>query len=132
MVAALAVVAAGCAPKSPRRGHTFGTVTVDGQPLAAGTVRFFALSGGIGSDGPVAGGKYDLPPDRGLSAGKYRVEVSYEKPTGKKVPDRDAGPGAMKDETVETIPPKYNRDSTLMIDFDPAADAPHDFALTTK
>ncbi len=129
---AVVVLAAGCGDPVARRGRAFGSVTVDGKPLAAGTVRFFALTGGVGSDGPIADGKYDLPPARGLTAGKYRVEISSERPTGKRVPDRDAGPGATKDETVETVPAKYNRDSTLQIDYDPAADKPHDFALTGK
>lgn len=35
-------------------------------------------------------------------------------------------------EVVETIPPAFNRDSTLQVDFDPAQDAPHDFAVGKK
>lgn len=130
--AVLVVFSAGCGDPAARRGRTYGSVTVGGKPLTTGTVRFFALTGGVGSDGPIADGRYDMPPARGLSAGKYRVEISSERPTGKKVPDRDAGPGDVKDEVVETVPAKYNRDSNLQIDYDPAADKPHDFALTGK
>ena len=58
--------------------------------------------------------------------------MSAEKKTGRKVPDRDAGPGDMRDETVEAVPARYNWDSALQIDYDPAADAAHDFDLKTK
>jgi len=38
----------------------------------------------------------------------------------------------MKDETVESIPARYNKDSTLKIDFDPSIDKAHDFDLKSK
>jgi hypothetical protein len=107
-------------------------VTLDGRPLAAGRIRFFALTGGVSTQGEVRDGRYEIPADRGPTAGKYRVELSVEKKTGRKVPDRDAGPGDLKDETVEAVPARYNRESVLQIDYDPAADRPHDFDLNTK
>ena len=35
----------------------------------------------------------------------------------------------MKDEVVEDLPPKFNRNSTIQIDFDPKQDKPFDFDL---
>jgi hypothetical protein len=130
LVAAAAL--AGCSESAPQRGPIRGTVTLDGRPLEAGKVRFFALTGGVSTEGEVRDGRYDVPADRGPTAGKYRVEVTFQRTTGRKVPDWDAGPGDTKDETVEVIPAKYNRDSTLQIDFDPASDKTHDFDLKTK
>jgi len=57
------------------------------------------------------------------------VEFSSEKKTGKKVPDRDGGPGDMKDELIEGLAAKYNQKSTLRIDFDPSQTKPLDFDL---
>ena len=119
----------GCGETGPERGRVYGSVTLDGQPLPKARIRFFALGEGIGTDGEIVDGKYDIGVEKGLAAGKYRVEISAEAPTGKKVPDLDAGPGDMKDEVVESVPSKYNRDSTLQIDYDPAGDKPCDFAL---
>jgi hypothetical protein len=102
---------------------------VDGKPLTDGQIRFFALSGGIGTDGFVKGGRYDIPLESGMSAGKYRVEVSAVRSTGRKIPDHDGAADAMKDEIVEDLPAKFNQDSMLQIDFDPEKDEPHDFDL---
>ena len=130
--ALLAVVLSGCAEPAPKRGAVRGSVTVDGQPVAAGKVRFFALTNGISAEGEIRDGRYEIPAEKGPTAGRYRVEISAEQKTGRKIPDRDGAPGDMKDETVNVIPHKFNRDSTLQIDYDPAADAPHDFRLLAK
>ena len=128
----VAAVLSGCGDAAPQRGAVRGTVTADGQPVATGKVRFFALTNGISAEGEIRDGRYEIPAEKGPTAGRYRVEISSDKKTGRKVPDRDGAPGDMKDETVNVIPHKFNRDSTLQIDYDPAADAPHDFRLLTK
>jgi len=122
----------GCSPSLDKRTRIHGTVTLDGSSLTAGKIRLFALTGGVGTDGAIVNGAYDIPADRGVTAGSYRVEISVERSTGRKVPDRDGEAGAMKDETVESIPARYNKDSTLKIDFDPSIDKAHDFDLKSK
>ena len=119
----------GCSGGVERTGRVFGEVTMDGVPLAEGQIRFFAVDGGIGTDGVVTNGKYDIKPRDGMSAGKFRVEFSLEKKTGKKILDRDGGPGDMKEEMIETLSAKFNRNSTIQIEYDPKADRPHDFKL---
>ena len=126
---AATLVAAGCRDPGPTRGGVAGTVSLGGQSVAEGVIRFFPLGDGIGSDGPIIAGSYAIPAERCLSTGTYRVEISALKPTGRQIPDLDAGPGDMKDEVIETIPARYNRESELRIDFDPAAVQPHDFQL---
>ena len=83
----------------------------------------------MGTDGTVKDGVYDIDVSNGMTAGMYRVELSFAKSTGRKVPDPDAGAGDMKDEVVEELPAKFNRNSTIQIDFDPKQDKPIDLDL---
>ena len=119
----------GCSGDAQRTGRVHGEVSIDGAPLAAGQIRFFAVDGGIGSDGVVSNGKYDIPSRDGMSAGKFRVEFSSEKKTGKQIPDRDGDPGDMRDEVIESLPAKFNRNSSVQIEYDPKVDRPYDFKL---
>jgi hypothetical protein len=119
----------GCGDAEVPRGRVFGTVTVEGSPLKEGKIRFFPLGEGIGGDADIVGGSYEIAADRGLSAGKYRVEVSLLKATGKQVPNYDGEPGAMMDEIVEAISPMYNRSSQLVVDYDPSGDGKFDFSV---
>lgn len=130
LLLAVALVAAGCGDRGPIRGGLAGTVSLGGESVAEGVIRFFPLRDGIGSDGPIVAGRYAIPAARGLSRGIYRVEISALKPTGRQVPDFDGRPGDMKDEVIETVPARYNRESELRIDFDPVAGLSHDFQLT--
>jgi len=122
------LVLAGCGDATSTALH--GTVTLDGAPVTNGNIVFLPET----SDGPKAAaaieeGKYSIPADVGLTPGTYRVEVSWHKPTGRKVPSAD--PGIMMDETKEAVPSKYNASSTLTADL-AAGDLEKDFALTTK
>ncbi len=119
----------GCSNASKDLGKIHGKVTLDGAPLVEAQIRFFAIDGGVGTDGKVIDGHYDIPAREGMSAGKYRVEFSSEKKSGKKVPDRDGGPGDMKDEIVEVLAAKFNQKSTFYIDYDPSQIKPFDFDL---
>jgi hypothetical protein len=53
-----------------------GMVRLDGQPLAKGSIRFVPVKGTTGSDGGAAirQGKYQI--EKGLTVGKYKVEIS--------------------------------------------------------
>jgi len=125
----LVVFTLGCNDTSKGLGKIQGKVTLDGAPLVEAQIRFFAVNGGVGTDGKVVDGLYDIPAREGMSAGKFRVEFSSEKKTGKKVPDRDGGPSDMKDEVLEGLPVKFNQKSTLQIDFDPSQSKPFNFDL---
>jgi hypothetical protein len=107
-----------------------GAVTLDGAPVTNGSIVFLPVA----ADGPKAAaaiedGKYTIPAEEGLEPGVYRVEVSWHKPTGRKIPSAD--PGIMMDETKEAIPARFNTDSTLTAELS-AGQAQKDFALTTK
>src|SRR5262245_54353463 len=121
----LAVVAAaavlGCPHESPQRGRVHGTVTVDGVPLARGQIRLFSLSaGGIGTDGEIVDGQYDIAAARGLTAGTYRVEIVSVQPTGRRVRDPDTN--ALVDEMVNVLPARYHSASVLRLTYDAGND----------
>lgn len=126
------VLMAGCGQdNTPKRGHLHGKVTVDGVPLAKGQIRIFALTaGGVGTDAEIVNGKYDIPVERGPSAGTYRIEIESLKATGKKVLDPDTR--QMVDEVANELPARYHVESTLKIDYDPSSDKPYDFELKKK
>lgn len=121
----------GCNSAAVKRGRVHGTVTVDGAPLAKGQIRILAVSeGGIGTAGEVVDGKYDIPPERGPTAGTYRVEIVSLKSTGRRV--RDSDTNEMVDEVVNTLPARYNSASTLQIKYDPGGDQAFTFDLKKK
>jgi hypothetical protein len=118
----------GCGDASSTALH--GTVTFDGAPVTNGSIVFLPATG----EGPKAAaaieeGKYTIPADVGLKPGGYRVEVSWHRPTGRKVPSAD--PGIMMDETKEAVPAKFNSDSTLTAEL-AAGDVEKDFALRSN
>src|SRR5688572_15059983 len=94
-----------------------GTVTLDGQPVTGGSIVFMPqMAGGPKAAAAIENGAYSIPAAQGVKPGKYRVEVSWHKPTGRKIPSAD--PGMTADETREAIPAKYNSNSTLLVDLD--------------
>lgn len=122
------IFAAGCSAKSSSSIH--GKVTLDGEPVASGNIVFLPQSmKGPKAAAAIESGVYALSPQDKLEPGKYRVEISWHKPTGKKVLSAD--PGVTIDETREAIPAKYNSDSTLLAEIG-SGEVEKDFALTSK
>jgi hypothetical protein len=120
------VLVAGCGPAGgvPVRG----TVTFDGAPVPAGVITFVGPDSGPGVyGGPVRDGRYEVPADRLMPAGRYRVQVSWPKPTGKTAPGGEGG--SPMPEMAEAIPAKYNTATELTADVRPGS-AAVDFALT--
>jgi hypothetical protein len=109
-----------------------GTVTYDGTPLEFGAVVFYETA--IGQPGTktagvgtaVKNGEYKMDAESGLLPGNYRVEINWQKKTGKQIPLR-GDPGNLTEEFVEGLPPEFNKKSKLtatieaksnVIDFD--------------
>lgn len=127
------VLWAGCTrgPEQPQRGKLEGKVTLNGKPVGSGTIRFMALDpAGINVLAHVTDGTYQVLEAEGPTKGKYRVEFSVPSAVKQRVPNDDI-PGQFMEVAPETLPPKYNRDSTITLDFDPAQPKAHDFQLTT-
>jgi hypothetical protein len=118
----------GCGAKSTPSVH--GKVLLDGESVTQGSINFFSQDAkGSKASAAIENGVYALAPESKLLPGKYRVEISWFKPTGKKVASAD--PGVVIDETREAVPAKYNTNSTLIAEIG-SGDAEKDFALTSK
>ncbi|MCE9567108.1 MAG: hypothetical protein K8U57_34325 [Planctomycetes bacterium] len=107
-----------------------GRVTLGNLPVQEGTIVFIpSAGGGQKVSAVVKDGEYAIPADAALKPGPYRVEVTWSRPTGKKVPSAD--PGMMTDERKEAVPAKYNTQSTLTADLN-FGENTKDFSLTSN
>lgn len=80
-----------------------GTVNVDGQPLADGMVYFKDIAAGVSDSAEIKNGQFTGQAE----AGSRRVEIfAYITQTS------DMG-GAVTETKVNTLPAKYNTESTL-------------------
>jgi hypothetical protein len=124
---ALAFVA-GC--DSGPRATVYGIVCYDGQPVDQGGIAWIPLgdaSGrtGVRATGEIADGRYELDSRRGPLPGRYRVEITWQKKTGRQVRGEAGHP---KDETKQVIPVRYNGKSELIREVK-AGGNPFDFDL---
>jgi hypothetical protein len=111
---AFALLAAGCGSGNVALN---GDVSYDGQPIDDGTITFVSTSSGSSDAGKaschIENGKYKFEKDRGPAPGKYKVEITWLKKTGKKLPTGDGEP---RDEKVQSLPAKFNTQTTLTAD----------------
>lgn len=113
-----------------------GYVTVDGNPLKSGSIRFIPIDD---TKGPAAvavieDGIYELPAETGPVMGKLRVEIEATNHQGFDLDDEKAyaakaeqGPPIAKNPVPET----FNRQSTLSINLDEDGDSDLDFRLSS-
>ena len=87
------------------RVEVTGTVSVDGRPLESGSINFQPAERGSApsSGGGVVEGRFDLPDNKGLVPGKYRVSIKAFKKTGR----------MFKLGTPEYVPIKFNEADKL-------------------
>jgi hypothetical protein len=129
------VLAAGCGPSDPLgRRAVSGTVTLDGAPLAEGTISFQPTEqGSTSSGGLVTQGKYSIPRDKGLPPGKYRVVINAIKPgTGMTLPEGKMPGEEVGTPPVELIPPEWNTTSQHFIDVPASGPTAFEHAIVTK
>lgn len=105
------IVLVGCA-ESSTHGTVNGTVTLDDQPLAEGTVRFVPVDGASQTaSAMVTDGKFTAT----VPIGRMRVEFSAPKVVGRhRMYDTPNSP--VVDDVVERLPPRYNVQSELTLD----------------
>jgi hypothetical protein len=125
------LLACGCGSRSGSRVEVSGTVTLDGQSVDGGAIVFLPQGDG---DRPKTGtaienGKHAIPAERGPAPGKYRVEIRWQKPTGKMIPSDD--PPNLMEETRQVVPEKYNARSDLTRDVEPGKNT-FDFTLSSS
>jgi hypothetical protein len=109
LLAAL-VAAAGCSG-DVATGTVTGTVTLDGQPLKEGVVRFVPADGkGQTASAEVRDGKFTAAVPRG----EMRVEFSAPKAV-RQTKMYDTPDSPVGEETAELLPARYNVQSTLKV-----------------
>lgn len=111
-----------------------GKVTVDGQPLDLGVIAFFPQGGGDEvprvSGAPIRDGAYSIEEEKGPNAATYRIEIHWNKRTGKQIPNPFDKTEKI-DELEEGLPAKYHTDSELTADVS-SKQATFDFDLKSK
>lgn len=97
----LAASAAGCGGGDGlERVAVSGSVTISGEPVPNGVVRFRPAEG---TEGPMANtmitdGQYNIPGDQGPIAGNYEVQVqAYEDPNAAAAPSATTRPAVASD-----------------------------------
>jgi hypothetical protein len=110
----LAVGCSGSGDDLPREAVS-GTVTLDGQPLANGTISFSPAggSGGPGGGGVIGGGKFSIPRETGLVPGNYNVALYASEKRAEQTKPAQAGGGKPAERPKELIPAKYNTSTEL-------------------
>ena len=114
-----------------RRFPLSGKVSADGQPMAMGVISFNPedKSGRV-SGGPIKDGTYSVPEAKGPTAGRYRVIIHWNKPTGKKIRN-PMDKEELIDEMMEGLPDKYHANSELTAEVSPKQTT-FDFDLKSK
>jgi len=113
-LAVFLLVFSGCGYGDKDKVPVQGRVLFDGASVDGGAITFIPAANPKEpwAGGRITGGKYSLPAGKGLTPGTYRVQISWKQKTGKQVPT----PGDkenLRDEMRETIPEKYNKNTTL-------------------
>jgi hypothetical protein len=127
-VAVLAVgraAAAGCGGGQPK-AHVRGKVTLDGKPLAEGTIQFFPTGAtGQTAAAPIKDGVYEVE----ASPGEMKVTISANEVVGKqKMYDTPDSP--VVDVTRQIIPSRYNWESELKVTLKEGTNENVNFELT--
>ena len=126
LACAAVVLVTGC---GDGRVRVQGTVLFEGKPLEEGFVSFEPADGaGPTTGGFITGGQYDLTGEARATVGEKIVRIIGSRKTGRKIPAGNP-PGAMVDEWVQCVPPRYNDQSTLRVQITPGRDNTHNFDL---
>lgn len=130
LLGVLSCLLAGCGGAGKGHQEVFGAVTFKGEPIADGTIQFFALteqrllSGGA----MIRNGEYHLPAEHGLPAGKYLVRIS----SLERLPSGAAGQQDIMSTPMlsrERIPSRFNTQSSLTIEVRGGESGEFDFVL---
>jgi hypothetical protein len=123
---------AGCGTSNPLgRKAVSGTVTLDGAPLASGSIEFTPLGGGVSSGAVIDGGKYEIPAESGLPPGKYRVSIVDNPPAAPLPPGHMPGDD-LPPQPKPRVPASWNQNSTHEVEVTEQGPNRFDFSITTK
>lgn len=125
----------GCSADVAERYERFevtGIVRLDGTPLAAGNIVFYPETPGpVASGTEVREGKFIIPVEQGLPAGRYKIAITATSST--------APPSATEEELFENppdvislIPKQYNTETILSSEVHPTVENFFIYDLWTK
>lgn len=120
---------AGCGPKGGPTATVYGKVTLDGQPLAEGTISFNALDGNTPTTGgKITNGSYSVKVPRGVQ--KVLVSAAIIESSQRAYEDDPNSP--LKHKYKETLPGKYTNpfETPLSVDVN-SGSVNQDFALSS-
>jgi hypothetical protein len=129
----VAAAVAGCGRKADGidRQAVSGEVTLDGKPLADGSITFSPTGDGPSAGGTITGGRYAIAQAEGPAPGSYKVVIQAMQPTGKKLPDSDH-PGKTVDEMTNVVPEAYNARTELTAEVKKGGPNTFNFPLSSK
>ena len=115
VVCALLTATVGCGGSN--QAAVTGQVTLDRQTVDGGTISFIPVEGGdrFSGWGEIKEGRYSIPVKTGPVAGTQRVEIRWNKKTGRKTRALPPSQGEI-DEIAEVIPARYNNQSELKVE----------------
>ncbi|MBM83711.1 MAG: hypothetical protein CMJ78_24405 [Planctomycetaceae bacterium] len=127
----LAALTVGCGSKPAV--SVSGQVIYDGEPVADGALRFDPLDGGGASgSSAIKDGKFSIPFEKGLTAGKFKVAIYGNKETGESVAAFEAleeGDPTEVADVQQFIPKQYNVETRLTVELEAGENADTDFDL---
>ena len=132
ILALLALVTIGCSGSTGARLPVSGAVSLDGNPLSGGWIHFRPISEGPSSAAEIHAGKFAIAATNGLVPGTYRVEIEFQKPTGKTIRVNTGEQIEEIEETRQIIPPQYNRQSVLTAEIQAQGENALTFELKSK
>jgi hypothetical protein len=131
----LTLSSSGCSPSAddlPREA-VWGKVSINGEPLARGAIRFSTSSGGGGQAMEVGelirDGEYQIARSLGPVPGTYRVTITEEVEAPSSAGE---APGPRAKLKPSKIPAKYNAKDALTAEVKKGQADPLDFALKTN
>ena len=110
LMATLFAPLGGCSDDDGGRSKVTGEISFDGQPLEGGWIHFRPVGRGPSAAGQIRQGHFEIPSQKGLTAGTYQVAIEYQKPTGRM---KRVYTGEQIEETKQIIPPQFNERTTL-------------------
>lgn len=123
------MMTAGCNSGAQRQSIE-GFVTLDGEPLKSGNIKFQPEGD---THGPNAGatieaGEFHIESTRGTFAGKFRVEITASRLTSRMITDRD---GKQVPDQEQYLSKKYNAETILRADVRPGVPNKFTFELSS-
>ena len=120
LILSFLILASGCSGSDLTydKAAVHGTVTVNGEPLSSGEIRFIPLVDTVSklTVADIVDGNYEFDVENGPGVGEHRVEIISIRKTGEKVQIPDEPEGTMREVTEQVLPAIYNTSSRLTLE----------------